>query len=219
MISLDIEILYQNKNLVVCEKPVGIISESPGLPDLIEMQTGKHTWPVNRLDQGTGGLCVLAFSSAACAEMQKVFRQENVQKRYMAVISGKPEDENGVFTDLLFHDKRNNKTFIVNRRRNGVKEASLSWKLVRTVSCNGSDMSLVSISLHSGRSHQIRIQFASRGMPLIGDGKYGSRIKADAPALWAAGISFADPFDMNKTVNVVSVPPASFPWNMFADDL
>ena len=84
---MDIEILYQNKNLVVCEKPVGIISESPGLPDLIEMQTGKHTWPVNRLDQGTGGLCVLAFSSAACAEMQKVFRQGNVQKRYMAVIS------------------------------------------------------------------------------------------------------------------------------------
>ena len=211
--------MYQDKDLIVCEKPVGISSESPGLPDLVEFQTGMHTWPVNRLDQGTGGLCVLALSSASCGVMQRVFQQGLVRKRYIAVISGKPEAENGEYTDLLFHDKMKNKTYIVDRKRSGVKEASLSWKLVRTLPFRGSDISLVSILLHTGRSHQIRIQFASRGMPLIGDGKYGSRIKADAPALWAAGISFVNPFDKRVTVDVDSVPPDSFPWEMFAGDL
>ncbi len=210
--------LYCDEDILVCVKPVGISSESPGLPDLLYEQTGFRLWPVHRLDHGTGGVVVLARSRKSCSAMQRLFSQNLVCKEYLSVIAGRPPEDSGHYEDLLYHDKRTNKTFIVNRFRNGVKKAVCDWKIHESADFKGQTVSLVRIFLQTGRTHQIRIQFGSRRFPLVGDRKYGSRIKADAPALWASCISFPHPAKKGTTVHVSAEPPSVFPWNLFLSD-
>jgi 23S rRNA pseudouridine1911/1915/1917 synthase len=214
--DMDIRILYIDDFLLVCEKPVGISSESPGLPDLVREQEGFTVYPAHRLDQTTGGVFVLARSSSVCAQMQKLFQQNLMSKTYLAVISGVPETDFGIFSDLLYHDRRRNKTFVVGKKRKGVKEASCEWNLEKTVNAGKEVFSLIRIRLHTGRTHQIRVQFASRQMPLVGDHRYGSRIKVPVPSLWSAQISFPHPVLKGKTVQVSSDPPDIFPWTCFS---
>lgn len=215
-LPLSLRILYQDESLVVCEKPVGVLSESPGLPDLLSAQEGFAVLPVHRLDQTTGGACVLARSPQACAALQQLFQQDLVLKEYLAVVSGVPETPAGSFTDLLYHDPRSNKTFVVDKQRKGVKEASCEWSLLETAEQPEGVLSLVLVRLHSGRTHQIRVQFASRKLPLAGDRRYGSRIKASVPALWAARLCFPHPFTPGRTVDGSSAPPDEFPWSCFS---
>ncbi len=216
---MKIAVLYQDEYLLICEKPVGVLSESPGLPELVYTQTGIKPFPVHRLDQGTGGVCILACSAAICAQMQKLFQLGLVRKEYLAVISGKPDDSYGVYEDLLFHDRKQNKTFIVKRIRSGVKKAVCDWQVLETVSHEKQVLSLVRVFLRTGRTHQIRIQFGSRGFPLAGDKKYGSRIKADAPALWAAGICFPHPVFRDRMIRIAASPVSAFPWSLFPEYL
>ena len=212
---MEIPVLYADASLAVFEKPVGVNSESPGLPDLAEEQLGRPFWPVHRLDQGTGGAIVLACSASACAELQRLFQQNLVEKNYLAAVCGCPAEETGSYTDLLWHDRTKNKSFVVSRKRAGVKEASCSWEVLASADCDGQPVSLIRVYLHTGRTHQIRVQFGSRGFPLIGDRKYGSRIPAPAPSLWSASISFPHPDEKNGAVSVTSAPPPVFPWNLF----
>ena len=212
---MDIQFLYVDNDLVVCSKPVGVSSESPGLPDLVRESLNRSVYPVHRLDQTTGGACVLALSPAVCTQMQKQFTQDLVKKEYLAIIAGSPDSENGTYNDLLFHDKRVNKTFVVYRQRKGVKEASCDWKHIRSVTDGDQLLSLMRVSLHTGRTHQIRVQFSSRGYPLVGDKKYGSRLKAKSPSLWACRIVFDHPVIKGKSVDAISVPPDCYPWNLF----
>lgn len=212
-----VRILYSDDSLIVCEKPVGVSSESPGLPDLIRAQEGREAFPVHRLDRTTGGTCILARSPRACSALQQLFEQDRITKEYLAVVSGIPETESGSYTDLLYHDPRTNKTFVADRKRKGVREAFCEWTVVDTAETPEGTMSLVRVRLHTGRTHQIRVQFASRRMPLAGDRRYGSRIKAAVPALWAARITFPHPFKAGKTMDAVSAPPRSFPWTCFPD--
>ena len=212
----DIPLLYRDEFLVVCEKPVGIPSESPGLPDLLRVQEGKNVYPVHRLDQTTGGVIVFACSSGACSAMQKLFQQNLVLKEYLAVVSGAPETDSGLFCDLLFHDQRSNRTFIVKKKRKGVKEAVCEWNVLQTAHTPEGVMSLIRVRLHTGRTHQIRVQFASRKMPLIGDRRYGCGTRAYAPALWSARICFPHPYSGIKSVDVCSFPPDIFPWSCFS---
>ena len=211
-----IQILYCDEFLLVCEKPAGVSSESPGLPDLLREQEGFPVFPVHRLDQTTGGACVLARSPQACAALQRLFQADRVVKEYLAVVSGVPETASGAYSDLLYHDPRTNKTFVADRRRKGVREAFCEWEVLETSDSPSGNLSLVKVRLHTGRTHQIRVQFASRRMPLAGDRRYGSRIKAPFPALWSARISFPHPFAAEKTVDVSSVPPDLFPWSCFS---
>ena len=211
---MSVRLLYLDDALVVCEKPVGVSSESPGLPERIQGQEGFAVLPVHRLDQGTGGACVLARTPQACAALQRLFQQDCVIKEYLAVVSGIPPETSGMYKDLLYHDQRTNKTFVVDRQRKGVKEASCEWTVLETAETAEGPMSLIRIRLHSGRTHQIRVQFASRKMPLAGDRRYGSRIKADTPALWSVRICFPHPF-ADTAVDVSSAPPDSFPWSCF----
>ena len=212
---MNIQLLYADEALLLCEKPVGVSSESPGLPDLIRQQQGFAVFPVHRLDQTTGGVCMLARSSSVCAQMQKMFQQEQVIKEYLAVVSGVPETDSGVFSDLLYHDQRTNKTFVVDKQRKGVKPASCEWSVMETSEGPDAILSLIRVRLHTGRTHQIRVQFATRKLPLVGDRRYGSRIKAPVPALWSARLCFPHPLSAGLTVDVSSSPPAVFPWSCF----
>ncbi len=177
------EILYQNADFVVCIKPVGLDSEQQ-VPDALREQLGGEMFPLHRLDKNVGGVMVYARNKQAAAGLSKAITQGEMVKEYVAMIHGQPPTE-GDWEDLLFKDSRRNKVFVVNRQRAGVKAARLSYRLLA-----GGEKSLVRVRLYTGRSHQIRVQFASRGFPLVGDHKYGSRDAADAPMLYSCCITF-----------------------------
>lgn len=202
--------------LIICEKPVGVMSESPGLPDLLQEQFHSKLYPVHRLDQGTGGVCILAFTPEACSAVQEQFQNHRIHKEYLAVICGRPAEDSGTFTDYLYHDRKLNKSFVVKQKRKGIREAFCEWSVIETSEYHEQVLSLVRVMLHTGRTHQIRVQFASRGMPLVGDRRYGSRIHAETPALWACAIVLQHPAENGRSVSASSVPYPSFPWNLFS---
>lgn len=208
-------ILYRDASLIVCGKPAGVSSESPGLPEQLSKQAGVKVWPVHRLDRGTGGVIVFALSASSCASLQRLFRDNEVKKEYLAVVCGCPAEKSGCWIDLLWHDKTRNKTYVVKSMRKGVKEARCEWETVGSVPYDGQALTLVRVRLHTGRTHQIRVQFASRKLPLAGDRKYGSSVAADTVALWSVRISFPHPDGKSGAVSVCSAPPAVFPWNLF----
>lgn len=213
---MSVEILYRDAYYLVCNKPVGMLSESPGLPDeLARQESLTCLYPVHRLDQVTGGVMILARTTEACRKMQESLLSGTSEKDYLVIVSGIPEENEGIMEDFLFHDKRNNKTYIVRHERKGVKKAVLYWKHLKTVRHGELQYTLIHVSLHTGRTHQIRIQFASRGMPLIGDKKYGSRIAADNIALWSYRSVFSHPYT-KCPVTVEAVPPATYPWSLFS---
>lgn len=177
------EILYSDQNLIVCVKPVGVDSEA-GLPEIIKSDLGGEVFAVHRLDMNVGGVMVYARNKHTAAALSKSIVQGNMIKEYVACVEGVPP-QSGVLEDLLFKDSRRNKVFVVKRMRKGVKKAKLEY-----LRLNDSAPSLVRIRLHTGRSHQIRVQFASRGYPLIGDHKYGSKSEQKTPMLYSCKITF-----------------------------
>ena len=214
---LNIEILCNRPGFLVCIKPQGILSEDPGLPALLCRQEKIPVlYPVHRLDQGTGGLMILAKTRECCSLLSESFQSMNVRKQYLAVVEAKDIPDSAVFEDYLFHDRRTNKSYVVKSMRKGVRKASCAWKLLDSRYAGENQLRLVRVELHTGRTHQIRIQFASRGMPLFGDQRYGSSFKSSCPALWAAGLSIPDPDHPQDTLEFCCVPPDSDPWNRFS---
>ena len=174
------EILYQDKGIVVCVKPVGLDSEHE-LPAALAELLGGEIFPIHRLDKNVGGVMLFARTKAAAATLSKAVQDGSLVKEYVAQVHGTPP-ESGDWTDLLFKDSTKNKVFVVKKERKGVKKARLEFVRHRE--------DLVRIRLHTGRSHQIRVQFSSRGFPLVGDHKYGSRDEATAPMLFSCCLSF-----------------------------
>lgn len=177
------EILYFDKNLIVCIKEVGLDSEKQ-MPEVLKTEFGGEIYTVHRLDLNVGGVMVYARNKHTAAEISKTISDGRMIKEYVAMVHGTPEKE-GVLEDLLFKDSRKNKVFVVKRQRAGVKKASLEY-----VRLTEGEQSLVRIKLHTGRSHQIRVQFASRGYPLVGDHKYGSKSEQTSPKLYSCKLSF-----------------------------
>ena len=177
------EIIYEDKDIAVLEKPVGMDSEKD-VPKTLQAQLGGSFYPVHRLDQNVGGVMVYARNQKAAAELSRQIQNGSFQKEYVALVHGTPE-ETGDWTDLLFKDSRKNKVFVVKKERTGVKKARLTYQRL-----TAGEQSLVRIRLYTGRSHQIRVQFASRGYPLVGDHKYGSKAKETAPMLYSCGLQF-----------------------------
>ena len=177
------EILYADKHLAICVKPVGLDSEQ-AVPAALKEVLGGELFPIHRLDQNVGGVMVYARTKYAAAALSKAVQEGTMVKEYVAMVHGTPP-ESGDWSDLLFKDSSKNKVFAVKKERRGVKKARLEF-----VRLQKGEESLVRIRLHTGRSHQIRVQFSSRGFPLVGDHKYGARDEKTAPMLFSCCISF-----------------------------
>ncbi len=177
------EIVYEDSRIVVIVKPVGMESEGE-IPQALQAKLGGAFLPVHRLDQNVGGLMVYARNPAAAADLSRQIQAGTFVKEYVAMVHGTPDPE-GDWTDLLFKDSRKNKVFVVDRERSGVKKARLTYRCLHS-----GERSIVRIRLYTGRSHQIRAQFSSRGYPLVGDHKYGSRAKETAPMLYSCCLEF-----------------------------
>ncbi len=219
-----IEILYKSKDFIVCVKPQGIPSQSDLSNDedmvsllssqLKENDENSDIFVVHRLDRSTGGLILYARNKSAAAHFSSlVADKDSFEKYYLAVVSDSPDKESGNMTDYLFKDGAQKKAFVVKSERKGSKLASLEYKVEKTFASNEKIFSLVNIKLNTGRFHQIRAQFSSRGMSIYGDGKYGSREKAPHLALWANKIAFTYKgknyeFDENPDFTMT-------PWSLF----
>ena len=203
-----IEILYEDKNIIACVKPSGFSSEED-LPKTLKNQLNCEVYTLHRLDTPVGGVMVYAKNKESAAKIsQKISRREDFKKTYLAVCEGEFSETEGIMEDLLFKDSKKNKSFVVKRERKGVKKAVLRYNILKTGEYNGKMCSLALVTLETGRSHQIRVQFASRKHPLLGDGKYGSSFNCPI-ALYSHKI---------ETDNKVFLknPPDVIPWNLFS---
>lgn len=210
-----IEILKETARYLVCVKPIGIAAQgtqAEAMPQLLSEQLGCEIFPVHRLDQTVGGVMVYAKTAQEAARLTQAMGQGQMQKTYLAVLTGCPAERAGTLEDLLFHDRAKNKTYVVRRQRGGVKQARLHYEIL----AEQDGLSLARIRLETGRTHQIRVQFASRGMPLVGDGKYGSRKNAASPALW----SYALTLPMGGAIaRIRALPEAAGVWAPFEQAL
>lgn len=177
------DILYSDKDIAVCVKPVGLDAEQE-VPAALKEALGGEIFPIHRLDKNVGGVMVYARTKTAAAALSKAIQDGTMVKEYVALVHGAPP-ETGDWEDLLWKDSKKNKVYVVKRQRGGVKKARLEFSRL-----SSGETSLVRIRLHTGRSHQIRVQFSSRGFPLVGDHKYGSRDERTAPMLFSCCITF-----------------------------
>ena len=206
------ELVYADADIVVCLKPARVLStdEPGGMPDLVRQALGDpkaDVRTVHRLDRVVGGLMVLARSAAAASELSRQIRENEFEKEYLAVIHGTPQDEAGRLCDLLVRDKARKMTMVAKTEGKGVQPASLSYRVLS----QGNGLSRVRIKLETGRTHQIRVQFASREMPLVGERKYSTREDDCQIALWSYRLAFTHPVS-GERVEFVQEPPRVYPW-------
>lgn len=209
------EICYQDADIVVCIKPPRVLStdEAGGLPDLLRKEWGNphaDVRTVHRLDRVVSGLMVLARNPAAASELSRQVREDEFKKLYYAVCHGVPQKESDTLADLLGRDKARKMTYVAPAPGKGIQEASLSYRLLNTTS----EYSKLEIKLHTGRTHQIRVQFASRGMPLVGERKYAENNDPCEIALFSQCIGFCHPAT-GEWMEFQHNPPTGFPWNLF----
>lgn len=210
------EILYKDRDILVCVKPPRVLStdEPGGLPELVRQELGDpkaDVRTVHRLDRVVSGLMVLARNPAAASELSRQIREGTFQKEYLAVVHGGPSAPEGTFWDLLGRDKARKMTFVAPEPGKGIQEAVLDYKVLAAEA----DRAKVLVRLHTGRTHQIRVQFASRGMPLYGERKYSERNDPCEIALWSYRLGFAHPAT-GEPMEFTKEPPESDPWIMKA---
>lgn len=194
-----LDILFEDEFLIVCIKPVGLLSQTDSkggesMITLLEEHTGNNIYPLHRLDREVGGVMVYAKSKESAAALSRDIAENRFKKEYVAVVHGVPQEDEAVFKDLLFKDSSKNKSFVVKKERKGVKKASLEYKTIAT----NNDLTAVKILLHTGRTHQIRVQFASRKMPLAGDKKYGAKDEFKNIGLMSYKLTFEHPENNKK---------------------
>ena len=217
----DLHILYEDAHLVLCVKPVGVLSEDSEqgacMPDLLRRHYREQGKPdyiatVHRLDKIVGGVMLFSRRREVTGNLTAAVAEHRVTKEYLAVLRGHPAEASATLTDLLFRDASKNKSYVVKRMRKGVREAELEYVTLGSTE----ELTLVRVRLHTGRTHQIRVQFSSRGLPLLGDIRYGSKAGCST-ALWSYHMAFTHPVT-GRTVDVTCPPPESWPWTLFNAD-
>lgn len=208
------EILYLDSDILVCVKPARVLStdEPGGVPELARQalgDPGADVRTVHRLDRVVSGLMVLARNAAAASELSRQIREELFQKEYLAVVHGRPEAPEGTLRDLLTRDKARKMTLVTTVPGKDAREAILDYRILH--SADG--MSRVRILLQTGRTHQIRVQFASRGMPLVGERKYAAGEDGCEIALWSYSLGFFHP-KTGQWMTFSKEPPADYPWSV-----
>lgn len=208
------ELLHVDKDIVVCIKPPRILStdEPGGLPELVREALGNpkaDVRTVHRLDRVVSGLMVLARSSSAASELSRQIREDLFEKEYLAIIHGIPEEKTATFHDLLLRNKPERKTYVVTEPGKGVQEAILDYEVLSETE----SLAKVKIHLQTGRTHQIRAQFSSRGFPLVGDRKYSLNDDPCEIALWSHKLGFFHPAT-GKWMTFSQEPPSVYPWTM-----
>jgi len=209
------ELLYTDNSIIVCIKPAGVLStdEPGGLPSLVREALGDpdgDVRTVHRLDRVVSGLMVLARSKSVASALGKQVMEHRFQKEYLAVVHGTLPEDAGTFRDLLLRSKPERKTYVVTAPGKDVQEAVLDY----TVLGRSDGLSLVRITLRTGRTHQIRCQFSSRGFPLVGDRKYGTPEEDCGIALWSYRLTFDHPKN-GERMDISHRPPAQYPWTAF----
>ena len=204
------EILYQDEDMVVCVKPPRVLStdEPGGMPELVRQALGtEDVRTVHRLDRVVSGLMVLARNAQAASDLSRQIREDTFQKEYLAITHGTPTENAGELHDLLLRDKARKMTMVVTEPGKGVQEAILTYQVLNKTE----KLSRVRIQLQTGRTHQIRVQFASRGLPLVGERKYSTLEDDCEIALWSYRLAFAHPAT-GKPMEFTLEPPEVYPW-------
>ena len=207
-----LEILYADPDILVCIKPARVLStdEPGGLPSLVRTALGNEkadVRTVHRLDRVVSGVMVLARNAKAASELSRQIREDVFEKEYLAVVHGNPEKDRDTLTDLLYRDKARRMTMVASEPAKGVQEAILDYRVMNRTA----EMSRVKVLLKTGRTHQIRVQFASRNLPLVGERKYCTLEDPCEIALWSHRIAFTHPIT-GKRVEFSKEPPAVYPW-------
>lgn len=208
------KIIYRNEKLIVCVKPAGVLStdEPGGMPSLVREELGVQTdvRTVHQLDRVVGGLMVLALDRDTAAELGQQIMDHTFEKEYLAVIHGVLPEQKGTLRDYLARDRSERKTYVTDGPSKEAREAILDYEVLEV----SGELSLVKIALRTGRTHQIRAQFSSRGYPLLGDRKYGNGTDEGDIALWSCRLSFTMPGNGEKPDFSLN-PPEQFPWTEF----
>ncbi len=199
------KIIFEDDYIVACVKPVGVLSQrdasgKENMVDLLENTCNTEIFPLHRLDREVGGLMLFAKERRAAAKLSQDIANHKFKKEYIAFVHGEPESKQGEMQDLLFKDSSKNKSYVVSRERKGVKKALLEYEVLETVDINGELFSKVRVLLHTGRTHQIRVQFSSRKLPLIADKKYGADDDFKRIGLWSYRITFNHPKTNEKII-------------------
>ena len=218
-------VLYKDSSVIVCVKPSGMLSQADekgekGLKELLEDDLKKTVYLIHRLDRPVSGVMVFALDQKAAGKLStEVADHSRFVKEYMTVVSGRPTEDNATLRDYLFRDRFSGKTFAVDNPRKGAKDAELEyWRLDTVNHGENGEISLVKVRLHTGRTHQIRVQFSSRKHPVAGDGKYGSRIKAEGIALHSYKLGFHHP-KTDKFLEFTASPQDEPIFNLFDKSL
>lgn len=209
-----LNVIYADNDIFVCIKPARVLStdEPGGLPELVRLALGDEkadVRTVHRLDRVVSGVMVLARNARAASELSRQIREDDFEKEYLAIVHGCPDKKSGTLTDLLYRDKARKMTMVASEPAKGVQEAVLDFEVI---SCN-ENMSRVKVLLRTGRTHQIRVQFASRGMPLVGERKYCTLEDSCEIALWSHRIAFTHPLT-GERMEFSYEPPSIYPWTI-----
>lgn len=207
---MDLTVLYKDSAVAVCLKPPGPDSETETPALLARQLPAREVFCVHRLDKAVGGVMVYALNRDAAAALSRQMGEGGFEKEYLAVAHGAMEVQSGTLRDLLFHDRAKNKSYVVKRRRAGVKEAVLDYRVLG----ESEGLSLLCVRLHTGRTHQIRVQLSSRRHPLIGDAKYGSPVRGCGIALFSRALGFRHPVT-GEALRFEAAPAGEFPWDQF----